>query len=630
MRTTNRSGKRRRNGRTGLSFAGASTLTLAVASLGLAAPASASSAPGTSPDTSISPPSTTPPVPTGCSDGAHTLGTFGDDLYADTGDGGYTSVHTNVNMVYDATKNRFLAGNNVALTDTATQCLNTFSLDFERTSSDTTAGPDLSVTSVTVSGNPATFTFVQPTYPGDPNGQNDPNPAAHEASQTNPVGGPDDNKLPPACSPELSSPSVPVDSLDGTQCPANKMVITPSNPIKSGANFTVVVNYTGRPGVHHDGDGTTEGWFRSSDGGFVTTEPVGSEDWMPLNDFPTAKPTYDFYDTVAAGRTAITNGKLVSTTPNSADSEFPNGSDTWHWTSVAPIANYLVEDSVGFYTLSQRLGSDGITYYEAQDTSIPAAQQKQNLAIMNQQQAITDFEAEFSGPFPFTSDGVVVGTPPASFEEEMQTMIAFAGGKIGRGTFYHENMHQWWGDHVTEASYNMTFYKEGMATLGEYLYGALRAEKAHGGPNSPSGKAAFQSKLAAIFHTEYTKGAEFWNEAPSDPTPDTLFRSPLTYQRPGAAYIALRQILGADNFESTLARMQKTYGGGSITEAQLEAAFHQGMPNQSANCSQKLNEFFTQWFDTAYPPGGGKHRPQITGPGLSGPGFYNANGGCTP
>ena len=64
--------------------------------------------------------------------------------------------------------------------------------------------------------------------------------------------------------------------------------------------------------------------------------------------------------------------------------------------------------------------------------------------------------------------------------------------------------------------------------------------------------------------------------------------------------------------------------------AQLEAAFHQGMPNQSANCSQKLNEFFTQWFDTAYPPGGGKHRPQITGPGLSGPGFYNANGGCTP
>ena len=55
--------------------------------------------------------------------------------------------------------------------------------------------------------------------------------------------------------------------------------------------------------MHNDGDGTTEGWFRASDGGFVTTEPVGSEDWMPLNDYPTAKPTYDFYDTVDAGKT---------------------------------------------------------------------------------------------------------------------------------------------------------------------------------------------------------------------------------------------------------------------------------------------------------------------------------------
>ena len=44
---------------------------------------------------------------------------------------------------------------------------------------------------------------------------------------------------------------------------------------------------TGRPGVHNDGDGTTEGWFRAPDGGFVTTEPVASEDWMPLNDYPT-------------------------------------------------------------------------------------------------------------------------------------------------------------------------------------------------------------------------------------------------------------------------------------------------------------------------------------------------------
>ena len=40
-------------------------------------------------------------------------------------------------------------------------------------------GPDFTVGSITVNGQPATFKFVQPTYPGDPNGQDDPDPLAH-------------------------------------------------------------------------------------------------------------------------------------------------------------------------------------------------------------------------------------------------------------------------------------------------------------------------------------------------------------------------------------------------------------------------------------------------------------------
>jgi hypothetical protein len=88
-------------------------------------------------------------------------------LYPETGNGGYQSVHTNVNMVYDGGTNTFLPGNNVALTDKATQCLTSFSLDFERTNSDP-AGLDMSVSSVTVNGRPARFAFEQPTYPGGP------------------------------------------------------------------------------------------------------------------------------------------------------------------------------------------------------------------------------------------------------------------------------------------------------------------------------------------------------------------------------------------------------------------------------------------------------------------------------
>jgi hypothetical protein len=566
---------------------------------------------------------------TPCTPGAHTLGTAGDRVYPNTGNGGYRSVHTNVDMVYDATTNRFLTGNQVELIDRATQCLSSFSLDFEHISADTVAGPDMTVGSVTVDGQAATFAFAQPTYPGDPAGQDDPNPAAHEASQTNPVGGPQHNRFAPACSPELTSTkSAHRNDQNGEQCPADKLVVTPSQPIARGDTFTVTVAYTGRPGVHHDGDGTTEGWFRASDGGFVTTEPVGSEAWMPLNNFPTAKPTYDFYDTVAAGKTAIANGILVTTKSHPADTEFPGGSTTWHWHSVAPVASYLVEDSVGDYTLTQRTGANGVIFYEAQDTSIPPAQQAKNLAIMNLQASITHFESRFSGPYPFTSAGILIGTPPASFEEEMQTMITFAGGSINTATLYHENMHQWWGDHVTEANYSMTFYKEGLATLAQALYNARSAEAAKGGTATPAGRAGFEASLNAQFNSIYASTGSFWTGAPSQPTPYTLFSGTRTYVRPAAAYIALRRIVGADAFASALANVQRQYGGANIDEAQLEAAFQKVLPNQSRACADRLGQFFSEWFDTAYPSGGGISRPQITAPGLDGPGFYDATGGC--
>jgi hypothetical protein len=558
-----------------------------------------------------------------CSAGAHTLSTYGSRLYPETGNGGYKSVHTSVHMVYDAGTNTFLPGNNVALTDKATQCLTSFSLDFERTSANT-GGPDMSVNSVTVNGRAADFTFVQPTYPGDPKGPNDPNPLAHEASQTNPVGGPDNNPLPPACTPELDS-SQSADALDGTQCPANKLVITPSSPIRNGAVFTIAVNYTGRPGVHSDGDGSTEGWFAATGGSFITTEPVGTEDWMPLNDYPAAKPVYDFYDTVNAGKTALANGELKSVTQHGPDSEFPAGSVTYHWASGAPVASYLVEDSVGNYTLTSRKASDGLIYYEAQDSSISAAQQAANQAIMDQQQDITNFESQFNGPFPFSSDGVVVGTPPASFEEEMQTMITFAGGRIGLSTLYHENMHQWWGDHVTESGYNMTFYKEGLATLAQYMFTARQAEIAAGGPGTAAGQQAFTNSLIAQFNTLYARTGSFWSAAPSNPEPAGLFSNAPTYARPAAAYIALWQTLGTSRFWRVMQGIQRAYGGGSITEPELEAAFQRGLPHQSHACHAELSKFFAEWFDTAYPTASGAAKPDITGPGLNGPGFLCKN-----
>ena len=151
----------------------------------------------------------------------------------------------------------FLAGTHVDLTQKATQCLSDFSVDFERANSfvnGVVPGPNMTVSSVTINGQPATFEFKRPTFPGNPNGPTrrpryrwrTPPATTIPISATNPN--------PPACAPIGNAAA-----NQGLPCPANKLVITPSAPIAAGTEYKVTINYTGRPGVHQDGDGSQRG-----------------------------------------------------------------------------------------------------------------------------------------------------------------------------------------------------------------------------------------------------------------------------------------------------------------------------------------------------------------------------------
>jgi hypothetical protein len=296
---------------------------------------------------------------------------------------------------------------------------------------------------------------------------------------------------------------------------------------------------------------------------------------------------------------------------------------TWHWHSPERIANYLVENSIGAYDLSARTSpTTGVQYWEAQASTITAARKATNKIAMDNQEDIVNFQQNFDGPWPMTTDGIVVGTPSASFEEEMQGKITFAGGTIGGaagtslGTFNHENMHQWFGDNVSEAAFNLTFWKEGFATLGEYL------NTARGTPPGVTGGPAFEASLVSRFNgTGNYNSNNLWTTAPSNPTVGSLFTTSNTYTRPGTAYVALWQTLTRDGMIAAMKQIQSTYAQGNITEQQLEDVFRSRLPVHSASCNARLTSFFTQWFDTAYPSGGGLNKPQLTGPGLNGPGF---------
>ena len=411
-----------------------------------------------------------------CSPGARTLVKPGDRVWPELGNGGYQSIHSDVFINYDAVTNKFLPGTHVELMQKSTQCLSEFSLDFDRKSSiSSTAavpGSDMTIQSITIDGVPATFVHRQPSFPGNPNGPDDPNPLAHAASNTNPVSATNPN--PPACAPAGNNAA-----QQGVQCGETKLVITPAQPIPAGTNFKVVVNYVGQPGIRVNPSLGNEGWFKSNtpagDGAMVTSEPSGSMAWMPLNNHVSVKPTYDVHSTVnydpaaapGVNRVFIGPGRLVSKVVNPPDANYPTtGSRTFNWHSAEPIGSYLVENSVGHFDESERMATAGdVIYYEYQSSGIAAARKATNQAIMDMQEDITHFQERYNGPFPFNANGIVIALPNASFQEEMQTKIVFVNGSIGNTAeiFSHENMHQWWGDSVSYVEPRYTFFKEGYA-----------------------------------------------------------------------------------------------------------------------------------------------------------------------
>ena len=88
-----------------------------------------------------------------CSSGARTLSLPGARVYPDQGNGGYTSLHTDLHIAYDTEANLFLPGTRADLTIRTTQCLTDFSFDFERTNlAGSLAGPNMTVTGVTIDG----------------------------------------------------------------------------------------------------------------------------------------------------------------------------------------------------------------------------------------------------------------------------------------------------------------------------------------------------------------------------------------------------------------------------------------------------------------------------------------------
>jgi aminopeptidase N len=350
-----------------------------------------------------------------------------------------------------------------------------------------------------------------------------------------------------------------------------ELVITPAAPLADGAEFTVVVRYSGVPRPVTDPDGSIEGWVPTEDGAFVVNEPQGSPSWYPCNDTPRDKAGFDVTVTVPKGLTAIANGVLV-------DTATAHGRTTYRWSQPRPMSTYLAFVTTGEFQVSTGTTPAGIPYLNAVDPT-QAGKSRAQLAKLP---AMLDFFQSVYGDYPWNSGGALVDyAPEVGYALETTTRPEFDSAP-DELTLAHEIAHQWMGDDVTLARWRDIWVNEGFAEWSSWYW------------SEHTGQASAQRFFQRLYATP-AKDTGFWNPPPGNPGgPEDLFAGSI-YDRGAMTLQALRVKIGKDAaFLDLLRDWVAAHRYGNATTRDFVAFTEQRFPRLG------LEHFFDVWL---YQPG---------------------------
>lgn len=303
------------------------------------------------------------------------------------------------------------------------------------------------------------------------------------------------------------------------------------------------------------------------------SEPFSAYEWFPCKQSLTDKADSSyFFITVPSNLKAGSNGRLSQIT------DFGNGYSRYEWKNRHPIDYYLISVSVASYVeynvYANPAGAPNPiliqNYIYDNPETLPYFQDDIDETV-----DFMELFYDLFGPYPFEDEKYGHCMAPFSGGMEHQTMTT--QGFFNKGLTAHELGHQWWGDHVTCASWCDIWINEGFASYSEYLM----LENLY--PNEKD------DHMEDVHNNVMNQnGGSVWvldslNE-------NRIFNGRLTYDKGAAIIHSMRYMIDNDPlFFQILKDFQTTYADGSAYGIDFKNAL------ESAS-GIDFTSFFEQWY----------------------------------
>jgi aminopeptidase N len=354
-------------------------------------------------------------------------------------------------------------------------------------------------------------------------------------------------------------------SLDRAYTPANTIAVTINYSATPKKGLTFILPAESEPGrprqIWSQGEARTNHY------------------WFPCYDYPNDKATSELIVTVEDNYRVVSNGVLVSATP-----EPKSKMKTWRWRMDQPFSSYLVSIIVGEYAeiTGQFKGKPVVSYVypdQVENGRLSLGKLPQMVAFFSEKLGYNypypKYAQTMVRDFPGAMENITATTMTDTSVHDKRAHLDVSSDEIES----HELAHQWFGDLLTCRDWGEIWLNESFATFMEAVWN----EREKGRDDylyemSNNQESYYQAWYAGNRRPIVAKRYE---------DPDELF-DVYPYPRGGAVLNMLRFVLGEEQFWKAIRHYVKKYEWQNVETAQLNIAIEEAT-------GQNLGWFFDEW-----------------------------------